>query len=116
MRYLPRLSPLVGRALFPSVALALLRLTPPAAAEIPTPESFLGHRVGEDRYLAPYPKVLAYLRALAAGSDRVTVESAGLSTQGNEMVVAVLTSAENQKHLDRYREVARRLAAPDGLS
>jgi hypothetical protein len=126
MRNLTRFQGALARALCPLLALALLLAFLPAAARaatpagaasgVPSPESFLGHRVGEDRYLAPYPKVLAYLRAVAAGSDRVTVESAGRSTQGNEMVVAVLTSAENQKHLDRYREIARRLASPDGLS
>lgn len=88
----------------------------PTAEGIPSPESFLGHRVGEDRRLAPYPKVLEYLRALDAASDRITLEPAGQSTLGNEMVVAVMTSEENQKRLDRYREISRRLANPDGLS
>ncbi|RPH55832.1 peptidase, partial [bacterium] len=86
------------------------------AAEVPTPESFLGHRVGEDRKLAPWPRVVEYLRLLDAASDRVSIESAGLSTRGNEMPVVVLTSEENQKDLDRYREISRRLAHPDGLS
>ncbi|HZF07482.1 MAG TPA: M14 family metallopeptidase [Thermoanaerobaculia bacterium] len=119
MRPLPWFSGSLGR--FSVLPLLLLVLLPAAAgaagtAAVPTPEAFLGHKVGEDRFLAPYSKVLAYLRAVAAASDRVTIETAGTSTQGNEMVVAVLTSAENQKHLDRYREIARRLAHPDGLS
>ncbi|MBW8876023.1 MAG: hypothetical protein JF614_13735 [Acidobacteria bacterium] len=89
---------------------------PLAAAEVPTPESFLGHRVGADRKLAPWPKVVEYLRRVDAASDRISLESAGKSTQGNDMLVVVITSEENQKHLDRYREIARRLANPDGLS
>ena len=97
---------------------ALLALARPAAAagEIPSPEQFLGHKVGEDRFLAPWPQVVAYLRALDAASDRISIESAGKSTQGNDMVVVVMTSEENQKHLDRYREISRRLASPEGLS
>lgn len=87
----------------------------PPAPQIQSPESFLGHRVGADYKLAPYPKVLEYLRQLDAASDRISLELAGKSTLGNDMVVAVLTSEENQKHLDRYREIARRLASPDGL-
>ncbi len=86
------------------------------AAEIPSPEAFLGHRVGEDKKLAPWPKVIEYLRAVDAASDRVSIESAGTSTLGNDIPVVVLTSEENQKKLDRYREIARRLAFPDGLS
>ena len=85
------------------------------AQEIPTPESFLGHRVGADRELAPYPKVLEYLRAVADASERVSIESQGPSTLGNEMVAVVLTSEENQTRLERYREIAARLANPDDL-
>jgi hypothetical protein len=39
------------------------------AADLPSPESFLGHPVGADRQLAPYPKVLEYLRLVADASD-----------------------------------------------
>jgi hypothetical protein len=100
---------------------ALLAFAPPvqsadAVSGIPSPEQFLGHKVGEDRSLAPWPKVVGYLRALDAASDRISIEMPGRSTQGNEMPVVILTSEENQKHLDRYREIARRLADPEGLS
>src|SRR5687768_5473512 len=80
------------------------------AAEIPAPEKFLGHRVGEDRKLAPWPEVVDYLRHVDAASDRISIESAGRSTQGNDMMVVVLTSEEYQKNLDRYREISKRLA------
>ncbi len=84
-----------------------------AVAQPPSPESFLGHPVGADRKLASYAKVLEYLRLVAATSERVTLELAGRSTLDNEMVVVVLTSAENQERLERYREIARRLANAD---
>ena len=102
-----------------ALALTLVLLVPAGlarAAEIPSPESFLGHPVGADRKLAPWPKVVAYLRALDAASDRISIESAGSSTQGNDMMVVVLTSEANQRNLDRYREITRLLANPDGLS
>jgi hypothetical protein len=94
----------------------ILALATPAHAEIPTPESFLGHRVGEDRKLAPWTKVVEYLRLVDAASDRVSIESAGTSTLGNDMPVVIMTSEANQRNLDRYREIARRLAHPEGLS
>src|SRR5829696_1019038 len=100
-------------------ALVLLFLALPihaAADAVPSPESFLGHRVGEDRKLAPWPKVVEYLRLVDAASDRVSIESAGTSTLGNDMPVVILTSEANQRNLDRYREIARRLADPGGLS
>ncbi len=113
------------RVHLPALSLLLLTLAPavlasqtaPTAptADIPSPERFLGHRVGADRKLAPYPKVLEYLRVLDAASDRISIEDAGRSTLGNEMPVVVLTSESNQKNLDRYREIARRLAHPETL-
>ncbi|MFQ5701853.1 MAG: M14 metallopeptidase family protein, partial [Acidobacteriota bacterium] len=96
-------------ALASSIALAA------ATGEIPSPDEFLGHEVGADRYLAPYDQVLAYMRALAEASPRVAVEVAGRSTLGREMVIVVLTSETNQRSLPRYREIARRLAHPEGL-
>jgi len=95
----------------------MLSVPSPALAAGPvSPESFLGHKVGADRKLAPWPKVVEYLRLLDAASDRISIESAGKSTQGNDMMVLVITSEENQKNLGRYREIAGRLANPEGLS
>ncbi|HET9227170.1 MAG TPA: M14 family metallopeptidase [Thermoanaerobaculia bacterium] len=96
--------------------LLLLALSIPSLAQPPAPDAFLGHRVGEDRKLAPWPKVVEYLRLVDAASDRVSIESAGTSTQGNDMPVVVLTSEANQANLERYREIARRLAHPGDLS
>ena len=87
-----------------------------AEAQLQTPEEFLGHRVGADRKLAPYGTVLEYLRRVDEASDRVSIEAAGTSTLGEEMVTVVLTSPSNQQNLDRYREISRRLANPDQLS
>jgi hypothetical protein len=101
----------------PLSTLAIALLSPlVTAASPPTPEEFLGHPVGADRKLAPYAKVLEYLRQVDGESDRVSIESVGQSTLGNEMVTVILTSEDNQKDLEHYREIARRLANPDELS
>ncbi|HEY3491755.1 MAG TPA: M14 family metallopeptidase, partial [Solirubrobacterales bacterium] len=97
--------------------LLLLALPIPSFAQaVQAPDAFLGHRVGEDRKLAPWPKVVEYLRLVDAASDRVSIESAGTSTQGNDMPVVILTSEANQANLERYREIARQLAQADDLS
>ena len=93
-----------------------LLLSTAVLAAPPTPEEFLGFSVGTDRKLATYPQVLTYLRQVAAASGRVSIDDLGESTLGNEMVAVVLTSEENQSNLDRYREIARRLANADQLA
>ena len=85
-------------------------------ATIPTPEEHFGHQVGADYKLIPYPEVLNYLDTVAAASDRVSIEDAGRSTLDNPMKVVVLTSAANQKNLDRLREIAKLIAKPGDLS
>ncbi len=97
------------------VVAVLLTASSLSAAPIPSPETFLGHRVGADRYLAPWPTIVEYMHTVADLSDRISVESAGTSTLGNDMMVVVVTSAANQAALDRYREIARRLANADTL-
>jgi len=100
-------------------AFAFLVLTIPLAgtlaAQVPDPETFLGHPVGADRKLARYDKVLDYLRQVDVASDRVSIETMGTSTLDNEMVAVVLTSSANQGRLDEYREIARKLANADQL-
>jgi hypothetical protein len=90
---------------------ALMALAPVAEAVAPpTPEQYLGFRVGSDRKLASWEQVNEYLRILDAASDRVSIESAGSSTQGRDLPIVVVTSEENQQRLPRIREIARRLA------
>ena len=99
-----------------SLLASMVLIAIPLSAQLPTPESFIGHPVGADRQLAPYEKVLEYLRLVAASSDRVSVDEVGKSTLDNDMVAMVLTSEENQQNLERYREISQRLANPDRLS
>lgn len=96
--------------------LLFLLLALPVAAQIPSPSSHLKMQVGADRTLADYRQIRDYFRALDAASPRVEVEVLGKTTLGEEMFLAVVSSEENMKNLDRIREVAKRLADPRGLS
>jgi hypothetical protein len=58
---------------------ALLAAAPSSAAAqaIPSPESVLGHTVGEDFFLATFEESLDYFEQLAAASDRVELLEVG---------------------------------------
>jgi len=86
-----------------------------AAAAPPTPEASLGFRVGADRKLADYGQIVRYFEALDQGSDRVAVHKLGKTTQGRDLLMAVISSEANLRNVDRYRAIARRLADPRGL-
>ncbi|MEX2262755.1 MAG: M14 metallopeptidase family protein [Bryobacteraceae bacterium] len=90
--------------------LAILLWVAVAFAAVPTPQEHLGYVPGEDYKLADYADVIGYFKKLAAGSDRIRLVEFGKSAHGKAMYVAFLSSSENLRRLDRYREISRRLA------
>jgi hypothetical protein len=87
-----------------------------SAFAIQSPSQFLGFEVGADRKLADYRQIVSYFHALAAGSQRVKVESLGKTTLGEDFIMAIVTSEGNMRNLEKIRETARKLADPRGLS
>ncbi|MGE5199192.1 MAG: M14 family zinc carboxypeptidase, partial [Rhodospirillaceae bacterium] len=85
--------------------------TPPA---LPTPEQFLGFRVGADTKLARWDKIVEYFRLVEGASDRVRVRELGKSTEGNPFVVLEIAAADTLKRLDYYRGLQRRLYFQEG--
>lgn len=86
------------------------------AVSAPTPSEYLKFTVGADRTLADYHQIQSYLEQLAKDSPRIRVEKLGKTTENHDLIMAVITSEENMKHLDRYKEIAHKLADPRGLS
>ncbi len=87
-----------------------------AQTPIPTPESVLGARVGDDFFLASYDESIGYLEQLAAASERVELRRIGKTSFGLDWYVAVISSPRNLARLDEIRDSARRLAHPQGLA
>src|ERR1700691_5943568 len=85
-------------------------------AEVPTPESVLGHKPGDDFYLATYDESLQYFQKLAASTDKLKLARVGKTTRGLDWYVAIISSAKNLAELDKYKDTAKRLALVKGLS
>lgn len=89
----------------------------PAAAQIPTPVSVLGHTPGDDFYLADYQDTLKYFHALAAAApDRMKMFTVGKTTEGRDIEIAVISAPENIARLDAIKEVAGRMAHATDLT
>ncbi len=86
------------------------------STRIQTPSQFFGFEVGADRQLADYKQIVSYLRELAKTSKRIEIEVLDPTTLGNEMVMAVISSEANLRNKSKYKEIAKRLADPRGLS
>ena len=83
---------------------------------MPTPLKFFGYIAGADGHLTYSQDVNRYMRALEAASPRVKVFSIGKSEEGREMIAVAVASDETIAHLDRYRDVTKRLADPRKLT
>src|SRR3954469_24957946 len=87
-----------------------------AQSRIPTPESVVGFVPGAESKLATYDQTIDYFKKLDAASDHMQLVEAGTSTQGRTYYFALISTPANLKKVDRYREIARRLSGPEGLS
>src|SRR6187455_2038431 len=87
-----------------------------AAPKVTSPKVFFGHDIGADYVLPNYTKFTEYVKKLDAESDRMIVQSIGKTAEGRDQLMAIITAPENFKKLDRYKEIARRLATVDNLS
>jgi hypothetical protein len=76
---------------------------------LPAPEQFFGFKIGADKKLARYDKIVEYLQKIAAQSGRVKVRTLGPTTQNNPFVIVEISSEENIRNLDRYKSLERKL-------
>lgn len=83
---------------------------------VPAPDSVFGFKPGADYKLANYDQSIEYFKRLDAASKYLTLVEAGRTSQGRPMYFALVSSPSNLARIDRYREIARRLARPEGLS
>ena len=68
---------------------------------IPSPESVLGWEVGD--WHVSHDKLVQYMQALAAASDRVSIKVIGHSFEQRPLLQLAITSAENQQNLESLR-------------
>src|SRR5437667_12880047 len=99
-----------------SVALLFVASVAHAQSKVTSPKEFFGHNIGDDYWLATYDQFVDYWHKIDAESDRMQVFEIGKSAEGRPQLAAVITAPENFKKLDRYKEIARKLALADGVS
>ncbi len=80
--------------------------------DVPTPEEFLGYPIGS--FHTRHDLIVAYMKELAARSDRATYQEIGRTYEHRPMPVLTVTTPENHARLEEIR--TRHLAAsePEG--
>ncbi len=89
-----------------------------AAAALPgitSPKEQFGFAIGDDYQLATYEQLTAYWRRLDEQSDRMALADIGKTAEGRTQWMAIITSPENHRKLERFKTIARRLALADDV-
>jgi hypothetical protein len=80
-----------------------------AADTLPAPEQFFGFRMGEDKKLARWDKILEYMQLAAKASERVRYRELGKTTLNHPFILLEISAPETLKNLDRYQQLERKL-------
>ncbi len=84
----------------------------PARTTVPSPQSVLGFKPGDDRTIADWRQITDYFSRLDKASDRVNVQTIGQSTLRRPIIAAFISARENLLALNRYQDIQRKLADP----
>src|SRR5947209_428662 len=76
------------------------------ASSLPTPLKVLGHISGAPNVLTYSSDIYKYFRALEAASPRVKVLTIGRTEEGREIIMALISSAENVRARVEHRRPA----------
>jgi hypothetical protein len=102
--------------LFYFCAVLLFTFSKSFSQTIPTPKEHFGFNIGDDYQLATYKQAEEYFLKVAKASDRVKVTDIGLTEEGRNQYMMIISSPANLKKLDRYKEISQKLARAEGIT
>ncbi len=83
-----------------------------AQTKVPEPKDVIGFTPGDDRKLASWNQILEYFQKLEDMSPRVKFEAIGKTTMDKPFVYATISTPENLKNLEKYKQINAKLADP----
>src|SRR6201996_5095159 len=85
------------------------------AQTIPSPKEFFGFNIGDDYQLANFTQTEAYIKKLAA-SPRAKYVDIGMTEEGRHQFMRIISSPENIKNLEKYRQISLKMAHAEGMN
>ncbi len=99
----------------PARPVAQSAATAATSTAVASPDAFFGFHMGADGKLAAWPDIERYFTQVAASSDRVELVSVGKTTEGRNLLGAVISAPENIARLEQIRLDNLRLSDPRTL-
>jgi hypothetical protein len=94
----------------------LCSLTGSLAQTIMSPREHFGFNIGDNYKLANYTQTEEYFKKIASVSDRVKLVNIGFTEEGRTQYMLIVSSNENIKNLNRYKEISLKLARAEDIS
>lgn len=98
------------------ILLILFLATSILHAQVPSPKSHFGFNIGDNYHLATFTQTESYLKKVAASSPRVKLQSIGMTEEGRNQYMMIVSDPSNIKNLAKYKAISQRLARAEGLS
>jgi len=98
------------------VLACIMASTQAQQAPIPTPKEFFGFNIGDNYMLANYTQADAYIKKIAATSDRAKYTVIGKTEEGRDQFMLIVSSPANIKNLDHFKTISQQLAHTEGLT
>jgi hypothetical protein len=80
-----------------------------------SPKEYFGFAMGDDYQLATNTQTEAYFKKLAL-SERAKFVEIGKTEEGRSQYMLIISSPENLKKLDHYKDISQKLARAEGLT
>lgn len=77
-----------------------------------SPEEFLGYKVGTDYKIADYETITKYFKHLSENSNKILFQNIGKTSQGRDMFMSIISSEDNLKNIDKYKDIIHKLSDP----
>jgi len=77
-----------------------------------SPDAFFGFRMGTDRKIARWDKIVEYFYLLEKESPHIQVTDMGNSTMGTPFLVVLITASDNMANLNRLQMINKTISDP----
>ncbi|MCF8452239.1 MAG: peptidase [Pedobacter sp.] len=81
-----------------------------------SPKEHFGFTIGDDYQLANFSQTADYFKKISEQSDRVKLLGIGVTEEGRTQPMLIVSSPENLKYLEQYKEISQKLARAENLS
>jgi len=84
----------------------------PQSSTVPSPKDVLGEHIGKPNILHYSEEIYGYFQTLESHSPRVKLATIGKTEEGRDIMVAFISSEDNIRDLETYRDYLVRLGDP----